>query len=409
MKLFKRENYLYKIRGFYDACDIIKVITGIRRCGKSTIMQIIAEELRESGVNEENICFINLDKRGYRKIKTSNQLEELIDYSINAKGIKYLFIDEIQNVKGFEEVINGYREDGEYSIFISGSNSYMLSGELITKLTGRYLEFEIYTLTFEEYVKMKEFYGMPVDNNLLIELNKYIIEGGFPRTLFFENLSDKRTYATETVKEILEKDVYKRIKIRNRDSFELVTKYLINNFGLAVSFNNIVEGLKKGGNEIKNYTISKYVKALINAKILYECDRFDLNSNKSLKGEKKYYLSDLSFAFLTNPNSKINYGPVLENIIYIYSKSKGYIVSVGKIGKLECDFILKDNDLNYSYVQVAYTILASEETEEREYRSLEHIKDNYPKYIVTTDYLLQKRNGIKHVNIMEFLTKGNKF
>lgn len=409
MKLFKRENYLSKIRGFYDACDIIKVITGIRRCGKSTIMQIIAEELRESGVNEENICFINLDKRGYRKIKTSNQLEELIEHSINAKGIKYLFIDEIQNVKDFEEVINGYREDGDYSIFISGSNSYMLSGELITKLTGRYLEFEIYTLTFEEYIKMKEFYGMPVDNNLLIELNKYIIEGGFPRTLFFENLSDKRTYATETVKEILEKDVYKRIKIRNRDSFELVTKYLINNFGLAVSFNNIVEGLKKGGNEIKNYTISKYVKALINAKILYECDRFDLNSNKSLKGEKKYYLSDLSFAFLTNPNSKINYGPVLENIIYIYSKSKGYIVSIGKIGKLECDFILKDNDLNYSYVQVAYTILASEETEEREYRSLEYIKDNYPKYVVTTDYMLQKRNGIKHVNIMEFITKGNKF
>ena len=195
MKLFRREKYLSKIRSFYHDFDIIKVITGVRRCGKSSILQIISEELIENGINEKNIIYINLDKKGYKSIRTADELEKIIDdLAKEIKGNKYLFIDEIQNVKDFEILINGYREEGDYSIFITGSNSYLLSGELVTKLTGRYLEFEIYTLSFDEYLEMKNYYKMPIDQNLSLELEKYINEGGFPRTLFFETLQDKRTY-----------------------------------------------------------------------------------------------------------------------------------------------------------------------------------------------------------------------
>ena len=154
---------------------------------------------------------------------------------------------------------------------------------------------------------------------------------------------------------------------------------------------------------------AKYITALTEAKILYECDRFDMKSKRALKGEKKYYLSDLSFYFCDNTDNRINFGPVLENIVCFYAKSRGYRVSVGRIGNLECDFILRDRDMNYAYLQVAYTIAQSEQTEEREYRPLEQIRDNYPKYLLTTDYLLQKRNGIHHVNLMDFMRDGKEF
>ncbi len=409
MQLFKRENYLSKIRGFYHDTDLIKVLTGVRRCGKSSLMQIIADEIKEQGVKEENIYYFNLDKRGYKNIKTVDQLDNLIYSTCTSVGRKYLFIDEIQNVKNFEEVINSFREEDEYSIFITGSNSYLLSGELVTKLTGRYIEFEIFTLSFEEYVEMKRFYKIEIDSNNIVELNKYLTEGGFPRTLFFKELEDKRTYVAETIKEILEKDLYKRVKIKNRPAFDLVKNYIINNYGLTTSINSISKGLENGGNIVKDITVAKYIKALIDAKILYECDRFDMKSKKTLKGEKKYYLSDVAFTFLSNPDSRINYGPALENIVYIYSKSKGYTISIGRIGKLECDFILKSNNFDYSYVQVSYTIGLSKDTEDREYRPLEMINDNYPKYVLTTDYLLQKRNGIIHENIMDFIISGKRF
>ncbi len=409
MKLFKRENYLRKIRGFYHANDIIKVITGIRRCGKSSLMHIIAEELITNGIKEENIIFINLDKKEYKHIKTSDQLEKLIDSLSVSSDMKYLFIDEIQNVESFEELINAYREENDYSIFITGSNSYLLSGELVTKLTGRYIEFEVYPLTFEEYLKMKEFYEMNIDSRLENELDKYIIEGGFPRTLFFENPIDKRTYIQGLVEEIFNKDIKRRSVIRKKETFNIVMNYIINNFGSNTSINNILKELQKSNLGIGKSTLLRYIQCLIDAKILYECDRFDMKSKRYLSGEKKYYLADLSLLSISNPDSRINYGQTLENIVYIYSKSKDYIACVGRIGKLECDFILKDKELNYSYVQVAYIINASQDTEDREYRPLEMIRDNYPKYVITMDYLLQKRNGIEHVNIIDFMKKGKLF
>lgn len=407
--LFKREKYLKKIRPFYNADDIIKVITGVRRCGKSSLMETIAEEIKQGGVNEDDIIYLDLDKRENRKVKTADELEKLVESNIKSKGRKFLFIDEVQNVTDFEEVINGFRSDGDFSIFITGSNSYLLSGELVTKLTGRYLEFELFTLSFEEYEQMKQFYGKPIDPNGNVELNHYILEGGFPRTVQIDDLAAKRTYVTGVVNEIFEKDIKQRVKIKDRATFEAVKSFVINNFGATASIKSLTEALEKVGVATTRATVMKFISALIDAKILYECNRFDMKSKKVLSGEKKYYLADLSFYFAQNTDNRINFGPVLENIVYIYSRSFDYSVSVGRIGKLECDFILRNTENDYSYVQVAYTILQSEDTENREYKPLENIRDNYAKYVATADYTLQKRNGIKHINLMEFMKKESKF
>lgn len=409
MKLYRREQYLKKIRGFYHSDDLIKVITGIRRCGKSSLMKVIVEELLESGIDKENIIYIDLDKRGFKSIRQADALESLIAEYENIQGLKYLFIDEVQNVEGFEEVLNAFRAEEEWSIFITGSNSYLLSGELITKLTGRYLEFEMFPLTFQEYLQMKQFYNMDIDSNVENELNLYIIEGGFPRTIFLENHQDKQTYVQGVISEIFEKDIKRRVKVRDRAAFETVTRFVINNYGSTTSINSLCDNLRKSGTLITKSTVSRYIKALVDAKILYECNRFDLKSKKSLSGEKKYYLADLSFYFSENTDNRINYGQTLENIVYIYARAYNYAVSVGRIGKLECDFILRDADRMYSYVQVSYTIAESRETEDREYRPLEQIKDNYPKYVATKDTLLQKRNGIHHINIVEFMKDGKTF
>ena len=411
MKLYTREKYLKKIRSFYDADDIIKVITGIRRCGKSCLMQSIAEELLKKGVKEENILYIDLDKRGFRRIKTAEQLEQLIDDRLKSSGggLRYLFIDEIQNVQGFEELINGYRTDGGISIFITGSNSYLLSGEIMTKLTGRYLEFEMFTLTFDEYLDMKRFYKKQVSSDLLAELNNYIIEGGFPRTMSIDDPDAKRVYVDGVVREIFEKDIRSRLKIKDSSVFEAVQNFVINNFGATMSIKSICDGLKQTGVNTTRATVSRYIKALADAKIIYECRRFDMKSRRSLVNEKKYYLADLGIYYSLNVDNRINYGPNLENIVYIYARSFDNAVSVGRIGRLECDFIMRSRGNDYAYVQVAYTILSSRETEDREYRSLESIKDNYPKYVVTTDGLLQKRNGIRNVNLMSYISAGRQF
>lgn len=409
MNWYPRENYLKRIRDFYSATDIIKVITGVRRCGKSCLMETISQELRESGTPAENIHFFDLDSKEYNKIQKAEQLEQLINSIPDTSGTKYLFIDEVQNVDGFETVLNGFRGTGEWSIFITGSNSYLLSGELMTKLTGRYIEFEMFPLSFEEYEGIKKYYGKEIAADRQEELQNYILEGGFPRTIQLDNMAAKRRYVESTINEIFEKDIRRRLKIRNKSTFETVQKYIINNFGATTSLKSLKKAIEQTGTSISEATIARYVHALLDAKILYECPRFDMKSKKSLSGEKKYYLADTSFYFAQNTDNRINYGPVLENIIYVYARSHDYSVSVGRIGKLECDFILRDSDMHYSYVQVAYTIALSKDTEDREYRPLESIRDNYPKYVVTADSLLQHRNGIEHINLVDFMRSGKNF
>lgn len=284
-----------------------------------------------------------------------------------------------------------------------------MSGELVTKLTSRYIAFELYPLSFDEYEEMKQFYHKAIDPDRLQELSQYILEGGFPRAIGFAELADKRTYVQGIIQEIFEKDIRRRVKIRDRQSFETVRNFIINNFGATTSISSLHDSLRKNGLEISRQTIARYIQILEDAKILYCCDRFDMKSKRALSGEKKYYLADLSFYFALNTDNRINYGPALENIVFIYARSMGYAVSIGRIGALECDFILRGGDMQYAYVQVALTILSSRKTEDREYRPLEMIRDNYPKYVATSDTFLQQRNGIQHINIIDFMKKQRCF
>ena len=295
MNYFKRETYLKKIRGFYNDTDMIKVITGVRRCGKSCLMSIIADELRAKGIADSHIVYLDLDRRPYRSIKTPDSLEQLIDKNTPESGTTYLFIDEIQNVTGFEDVINAFREEGRHSIFLTGSNSYLLSGELVTKLTGRYLEFEMFPLTFDEYIGMKTFLGKSIADDLIEEFDLYLRSGGFPKAVQYDSSEDRQTYISGIVSEIFEKDIKRRVKIRHICVFQKIQTYLINNFGATTSLSNILEALHKDGMKIKRETLHRYIQILKDAKILYECNRFDLKSRSSISGEQKYYLSDLGF------------------------------------------------------------------------------------------------------------------
>ncbi len=401
-KIYKRENYLNKIRGFYKD-DMIKVISGIRRCGKSFFLKSIIQELLENGINEKDIIYIELDKKGYKDIKTSKQLEKVIDEKIIDDDFKYLFIDEIQNVKDFESLINSYREEGNISIFITGSNSYLLSGELVTKLTGRYIEIEMMTLSFYEYVDMKKFLNKNVNENIYLEFEEYIRNGGFPKSLYYDNYEEKITYTSSVINQIFDKDIKTSNKIKDKALFERIEKFIINNFGAVISIKNIYNYLK---NEVKinvdRRTIKRYLDILEKAKIIYSCDLFDIKSKSVLKGEKKYYLADLSIYYSQNTDNRINYGPVLENVMYSYLKSKNYKLAVGYIGKLECDFIARANYDDYYYIQISKDI-SNKDTEEREYRPFYMIKELYPRYLFTMDMLLQKRDGVNHVNIVDFI------
>ena len=403
MEFYKRENYLKRIRNFYDDDNIIKVITGIRRCGKSTLLKSIIEELQEKGVPEKDIISIELDKKEFKRIVTPEQLEEEIDKRIKDTDFKYLFIDEIENVRNFEPVINAYREEGNISVFITGSNSYLLSGELITKLTGRYIEFEMMPLNFYEYIEMKKFLNKEINSNIYIEFDDFIKNGGFPGALYYDDYEDKITYISSVIQKIFEKDIKTNNKIKDVALFEVIEKFIINNFGSAISVGSIYEYLvKKEKIKVDRRTLKRYIDILEKAKIIYSCDLFDIKSKMVLKGEKKYYLADFSIYYTLNTDNRISYGPMLENIVYNYLKSKNYNLSVGKIGKLECDFIARKDFDKYFYIQVSKSI-ADEKVEEREYKPFYEIKNMYPKYLFTSDVLLQDRDGVINVNIADFI------
>ena len=310
----------------------------------------------------------------------------------------------MQNVEGYEEVVNGFNTDGGFSIFITGSNSYLLSGELMTKLTGRYIEFELFTLSFSEYLGMKAFLGKKV-GTVPAEFEEYLRFGGFPRTLAYDDPEAKAAYIENVVDQIIKKDIKSRKKIRNVSTFDRVMGYVINNFGAPTSLTNLVDHFANVEKvPVRRETIAGYIRLLENAKILYKCKRFDLKSRKSLRGEEKYYLADLGIYYARNTDAHINYGPALENVLYVYLRSLGYRVSVGRIGKLEVDFIARKHD-EYAYAQVS-TSIADRNVEEREYRPFRGVRDNYPQYLFTLDPLLQRRDGVSHLNLADFMAAG---
>ena len=402
-KIYPREKYLSKIRPFYDS-DIVKVITGIRRSGKTSILKVIISELESRNLSER-IIYLPLDKRGYKNIVTPKQLENKIEEQIHDSDIYYLIIDEVQNVNGFEKVVLQYEAEG-YSIFLTGSNSYLLSDEISTKLTGRYLTFETYPLDFYEYLEMKKFFNKSIKENIFDEFNSYILEGGFPKALEFDDLNAKQLYTNELITEIFNKDIKTRNRISNKALFERIQSYIINNYTSSFSLKSFYDSLIKAGIKTKLTTIKNYIEILKKAKIIYECNRFDLKSKKSLLREQKYYLADLALYFSTNVDNSLNYGPSLENLVYLYLVSNGYQVSIGKIGNFECDFIVRKQNGDYAYIQVTYMMTGNQKIKEREYRPFRKIQDGYPRYIISLDIFKDQQEGVHHINAIDlFLGK----
>lgn len=407
--VYPREKYLARLRNFYDS-DIIKVITGIRRCGKSFILKAVINELLQKGVDESKIIYLPLDRRGFKNIKTPEQLEEKIESMIIGEGFHYLFIDEIQNVRQFESVVQSYAEEG-YSVFLTGSNSYLLSEEITTKLTGRYLSFETFPLDFQEFLEMKKFFKLKINPDSEKEFNEYILNGGFPKTLEFPDTSTRETYTRGIISEIFEKDVKTRKRISNIAVYERVQSFLINNYSSPFSISNLIYCLKNEGFSTKATTVRGYIDDLQKAKIIYECNRFDLKSKKAIRREQKYYLADMAIYFSTNTDNRMSFGPTLENLVYLYLRSHEYEVSVGIIGKFECDFIVRDKNQSYAYIQVTYTLhgedeKTTEKIKEREYRPFRSIKDGYPRYIISLDKFQDQQEGVHHINAVDlFLGK----
>ncbi len=398
--MIKRDDYLNKIRPFIGK-ELIKVLTGIRRSGKSVMLELIKEELINQGINEENFISYNFEDMNYSYLLNSIALHEEISKLVsNKKGKVYLFFDEIQEVTDWEKAINSFRVEFDCDIYITGSNAKLLSGELATYLSGRYVEFIIYPFSFKEFMNLyKEKCATQNVNEIF---RKYLILGGMPyiNNLLFEEESSK-LYLQDLYSALLLKDVVKRNSIRDIDLLERIISYLTVNIGTTFSATNISKYFKNEGRIVAPETILNYIKACESAFLFYRAKREDIPGKKILSVNEKYYIADQGIREAVFGNNLKDINLIFENIIYMELIRRGYDVTVGKIGDKEIDFIGKKANEKI-YVQVAY-LLASDDTIEREFLVLERINDNYPKYVVTFDEFDMGRNGIIHKNIRDFL------
>lgn len=398
--MIKRELYMKRIRPFIGS-DLIKVMTGIRRCGKSVMLELIKQELIESGVNPTQFISINFEDLSYSHLQTAKSLhDEITCRAKDIDGKVYLFFDEIQEVKDWEKCINSFRVSLDCDIYITGSNAKLLSGELATYLGGRYVEFVIYPFSFGEFIELYR----PINPDVSIQqcFQKYLITGGMP---YLANIR----YADEPSKQYLHdlfnsvqlKDIVKRNKIRDVDLLERIIAYVIANVGTTFSARSLTKFLKSEQRTVAPETILNYIKYCCDAYLFYQVKRVDLQGKQILSTNKKYYIADhgIREAFFGGNMRDINL--ILENIVYLELLRRGYKVTVGKTGEKEIDFVC-DKRGDKLYVQVTY-LLASEDTIKREFGAYDTIRDNFPKYVVSLDEFDMSRNGIKHQNIRDFL------
>ena len=398
----KRELYIEKIKPFIDK-DIIKVLTGIRRSGKSVMLKLIMEELKQNKIDEKQFININFENLINRELTTADKLHEyILKKASEIKKKCYIFLDEIQEVKDWEKCINSLRVNEEYDfdIYITGSNAKLLSGELSTYLAGRYVEFVIYPFSFKEFLETLK--SIQQDVSTREAFQKYVKFGGMP---FLYNLAFEEEASLQYLKDIYSsiilKDITQRNKIRDTDLLERVISYLIMNVGNNFSATSISKFFKSENRKVSVETILNYIKAAEESFLIYKVSRDDLVGKKVLNVNEKYYIADhgMREAILGSNQRDIN--QIFENIIYLELLRKGYNVRVGKVDNLEVDFVCTKGNEKI-YVQVTY-LLASPETIEREFTSLEKIDDNYPKYVISMDEFDMSRNGIIHINIIDFL------
>ena len=394
--MLKREIYLSRIRGFYDS-DLIKILVGIRRCGKSVILKQIMDEIKENGIEENHILYINFEFVEYEDLKDYKKLNSYIKEKIKDNKKYYIFLDEIQNVEKFEIIVNSLRASLEnISIFITGSNSKLLSNELSTVLSGRYVLFNIYPLTYKEYIELTG--KNPKDEENFWDFVKW---GGLPNRVQFTNEINIKDYLHSVFDSIILRDVVERLGLKDTILFNLILQYLIDITGREFSANNIIQYLKSEGKITSTETLYTYLDALCKALIIQKIYRYDIHGKAILKTLNKYYMTDLGIAQIKNNNFEINKCFAIENVVFNELVARGYEVYIGKLNPGEIDFIASKSG-ERKYFQVAY-LLSDNKVEEREFGALRKIEDNYPKYVISLDKTDFSQNGIIHKNIVDWL------
>lgn len=376
-------------------------MTGIRRCGKSVMLELIQQELMESGVSPSQFIAINFEDMRYDHLHTAKALhEEITKKAAQIEGRVYLFFDEIQEVTDWEKCINSFRVGLNCDIYITGSNAKLLSGELATYLGGRYVEFVIYPFSFAEFLKLYR----PIAPEASIQncFQKYLVSGGMPylANIRYEN-EPSRQYLTDLFNSVQLKDIVKRNKIRDVDLLERIITYVMTNIGTTFSANSLVKFFKNEKRTVSTETILNYLRYCCDAYLFYQVKREDLPGKQILSSNEKYYIADHGIREAVLGGNTQNIQLILENIVYMELLRRGYNVTVGRVGDKEIDFVCT-RQAEKIYIQVTY-LLASDETIEREFGVYDNIRDNYPKYVVSLDEFDMSRNGIKHRNIRDFL------
>lgn len=398
--MVKREQYLERIRPFYDS-EMVKVITGVRRCGKSTIMKQIIEEISGNGIADDHILYINFEIYKYRKINNPDAFNDYVENYIKDEDKYYLLFDEIQNVEEFELVINSIRVSHNASIFITGSNSKLLSGELATHLSGRTISFRIMPFNFSEFCEFRK--EKNTDKTFDELLDEYMKWGGFPIVCKEDDENSKEVLLSNIYDSVVLKDIIMRNKIASPIMLEKVMEYVVANSSITLSGNNISNALNEKEQVISTPKVYDYLRYMEEACICDKVSRYDIRGKKVLAYEEKTYVCDLGFFRLKKNRVKDEYNYIVETICYNELISRGYKVYVGKTYKGEVDFIAEKGQEKF-YVQAAY-LLSDEQVIEREFGAYKNIEDNYPKYVISMDHVQLSRDGIIHKNLIDFLLR----
>lgn len=402
--MIKRESYMARIRPFIGG-DLVKVLTGIRRSGKSVMLELIKDELRARGVTEEQLVAFNFEDMRNAQLCTAEALhEEIVRRAASIKGKIYFFFDEIQEVERWERCVNSLRVEMDCDIYITGSNAKLLSGELATYLAGRYVEFIIYPFSFSEFLAL--YHSVEPDTDTRTCFNRYLTFGGMPylANLRFDETAS-RQYLRDLFNSVELKDIVKRNNVRDVDMLERIIAYVTANIGTIFSSTAISKYLKSEGRRVSPETVLNYLKACSDAFLFYQVRRQDLQGKKILTVNEKYYVADHGIREAVVGGNMRDINLVLENIVFMEALRRGYSVTVGKVGEREIDFVCERHG-EKCYIQVAY-LLAAEETVQREFGVYEHVQDNFPKYVVSLDEFDMSRNGVRHYNIRDFLLAEN--
>lgn len=397
--MIKRELYLKKIRNSYDS-ELIKVITGVRRCGKSVLLLQIIDELKMKGISSENIIYVNFEDFSYDEYRNPKKFHEYVKSLIKNDDKYYLLFDEIQNVDEFERVINSFRATLNVSIFITGSNSKLLSSELATHLSGRYISIKMVPFTYSEFLELKKDKKETID--VETDFLEFLEWGGMPQIYNTKSLLEKKMYLKDLYNSVVLKDIVERNNIKDINLLNRIIQFMMENIGGIISANSITNYLKSEKISTTADTVFNYVDFISNSLIFNKVKRYDIRGKNVMATLEKYYITDLGFLQLKNSPIEKKVGGRLENIVYNELVSRGYDIYIGKTDKGEIDFIIDDFG-NRKYIQVA-DYLSSDEVVEREFNAYDSVNDNYPKYVITMDKIDYSRNGIIHLNIVDFLT-----